>query len=192
MNEWISEIWPQQWGPWEEYQRPSLTDFVKLTLMHLAPISQAQDCLQRAYTLSREWETIQPEQCNEIISLIKKIDKPVTEYERFLEQKSQMPLALFSLRYPVLIELACIKEHLWMALALLGRYRSLYHIPSNEAARLQFQILGRLEALLRSSQDIVWLSQAMFDQARFQAHRDSTTLSSFPLQFPKQPGIILL
>jgi len=71
---------------------------------------------------------------------------------------------------------------LWKTKALIGSFRSTSRNASREAALQRYEILCKLEKLLQSSENVIKLSQAMFDQARFQEHSDSSALPSFPLQ----------
>jgi hypothetical protein len=178
MDEWINDVWQVHQNSWGDHQRLSLADFVKLVQTYLTLIQEVRDGLLSVQVQFNGWQTIQPDQCNEAIGLIQTMDKPLADYTRFLEQKAQLPLSLFSLRYPVMVELACAKEHLWMILALLGRYRSLCRNASNEAAKHRLKILDRLEALLQDCEDILRLSQVMFDQAHFQEHREDISYST--------------
>ncbi len=178
MNEWINDAWQMHQNPWGDHRRLSLTDFVKLAQTYLTSIQEAGDYLRHAYNLLREWQTIRPEQCNEVIGFIRTIDKPIEDFAQFLDQKSQLPLVLFSLRCPVVVGLAYMKEQLWMVLALGGRLRSTCRNSSREAAMQRLEILGKLEALLQSSEVVVQLSRMIFDQARFQERGDSRAIDS--------------
>ena|SRR5579859_7508109 len=71
-----------------------------------------------------------------------------------------------------------MKEQLWMGLALGGRLRSTCRNSSREAAKQRLEILGKLEALLQSSEVVVQLSRMIFDQAHFQERRDSRAIDS--------------
>ncbi len=178
MNEWINDAWQMHQNPWGEHRRLSLKDFVKRARTYLTPIQEAGDRLQRAYTLLSEWQTIRPEQCNEVISFIRTMDKTVEDFAQFLDQKSQMPLVLFSLRCPIVVELAYMKEQLWMVLALLGRFRSTCRSGSREVVRGRYEIICKLESLMQSNEDIIQLTQVMFDLARFQEQRDMAAIDS--------------
>src|SRR5258708_39380948 len=90
-----------------------------------------------------------------------------------------MPLVLFSLRCPIVVELAYMKEQLWMVLALLGRFRSTCGSGSREVVRGRYEIICKLESLMQSNEDIIHLTQVMFNLARFQAQRDKAVIESY-------------
>src|SRR5437660_4830993 len=110
MTEYINEPWQSTWNPWENQHQHTLPEFFNTARTHFAHLLAARANVQRAYTLFNEQGTIRPAQCNELIDLIKAVDKPVENFSQFLDQRDHLPVGILPLRYQVVTELTCIKE----------------------------------------------------------------------------------
>src|SRR6266849_1471146 len=113
MSEQFYDSWQEQWRTWQDQNRLSLADFVRLTRAYLSRISAAREGIQCTYVLFDEQEIVKADQCNEAISHMHAMDKPVEDLSQFLDQKTHLPLIILPLRYLPGTEITAMKEQLW-------------------------------------------------------------------------------
>lgn len=171
MTTQFQRMWQEQQQFLSMEDRLSLSDCIGLVKMYLARMSEAEERLQHGYAMFHEREALKSGWCNEVIILIRTLYKVLDDFIAFMDQKSRLPLSILPLRYQLVTELVCMREQLWMALAKVGRFRSLQG-ELGEAALLRHDITCRLQDILKKSDLIVDKASNMFDCARFQEKRD--------------------
>jgi len=162
--------------PWFSQERLALPAFIQQARVALASITTRASAFEQAYRLFEERQpTRVGTSCQEnahptvddLVELLRALEQALGAYQQILDQHRRLPLVLLPLRIPVLVELAALHDTLWKALFLLGRVRSQQRQTSTMRAMEQPTLLTSLETVCTGTQEVLQLSQFLFDQVHF-------------------------
>lgn len=148
--------------------RISLNVFYVKARQYLKTLEAEEEALLYSHKVLRRGTDIWPDQCELIITLIRRLSEPVQEFCQLLESSSRLPEAVVPLRYPLLSVLHSMDEQVIVLSSLLNRIRTNKRLSIKQRSRLQEEVRSRFEIFKLGYNDSIEKANTLFDQVRFQ------------------------
>lgn len=146
----------------------SLDAFYLQAKQHLRTLETEQEALLYSCKVVERGKDIWPDQCEHIITLIRRLAEPVQEFCQLLESPTLLPEAVVPLRYPLVGALHTMDEQVKELIPLLTRMRNTRRISIAQRRRLQQEIRSRFAVFKQGYYDSIEKANNLFDQIRFQ------------------------
>lgn len=137
------------------YMPMSLNTFRFEAKKFLNLLEEEQRRLLNTYKIFTERKTIWPDQCERAVILLQHIDGLIEEFCILLEDPEQLPEAVISDRYPLLMTLQNITGEIKELIQLINRFDSINETPAIQTLKHQQTIQNKFRLLLK------WLEEVM-------------------------------
>lgn len=134
--------------------RLPLNDFIMQVQKYGTQLTSTHVAVVSAQKLFSEGGDIWPDQCDRIIDSMHTMDEPVQKFSELLNSFVHLPIAVGSLRYPLIRTLYRIDELINGLTLLITLFRSTCRKPSKQAVIQRQEIQRKLELLVQSIEEI--------------------------------------
>lgn len=139
------------------FPRPSrlpLNDFIRQSQKYCAELASTQSSVLSAQELFGEGGDIYPDQCDYIVHSIHIMSEPVQKFCELLDSFARLPIAVGSLRYPLIRTLYRIDELVSDLTVLITIFRNSCRTNSRQAIVRRQEIHRKLDLLVQSIEEI--------------------------------------
>ena len=118
-------------------------------------LEEEQRRLLSTYKIFTEGEAIWPDQCRRAVTFLHKVDVLIEEFCALLEDPEQLPEAVISDRYPLLMTLQNITEEIKELIPLINRFDSTSETSAKQTGKHQQIIQNKFRLLIKWFEEVM-------------------------------------
>ncbi len=136
-------------------------------------LKEGMPALINAHLLFAGQKELWPDQCQNFLTLLSRIENPVLELREILENTANFPASAIQLRHLLLMSIQHTDEQIRALKIDVAEIRTLCQIQSKRSVKLRQEIEYELSLLVRECDDAVINIATLLDQTRFQEGKHS-------------------
>lgn len=157
-NQWATEYCPS---------RLTLAEFAERAHNYTNTIRSADDKLEVVNNLFTSGKRVWPSECENTIKCLTRVGEHSQRFHAFIERSAHLPLAIVSLRLPLLMTLKGMDKQITKLNQLLASMRDEGRTAVSQPIEQRHLIECELDALLLYSDEVFRETEQLLDRARF-------------------------